>query len=313
MAQEDGTLLSRRAVRKRHRSLLDILDETFKYWALAPAVILLLFLTLYPTVNLLRMSVSEIDFVEGKAVWTFVGLKNVRLFLEDWWFRTALKNTLFFVVVAVTTEMILGFALALLTSRISAGKGVVRTTMVLPILVPAVAIGSMWKLMYNYEFGIINQLLVALQQTPQPWLSSLDLAMFSVILVDVWHWVPFVFLIILAGLEALPVEVLEAADVDGANAWQRLRLVILPLMWPTTSVALMFRTIFAFKVFDEIFLLTSGGPGMATEVVSLYMYKVYFDENRLGYGALIAIVSILIICIFVFTYRRARWGTEGEL
>ena len=188
--------------------------------------------------------------------------------------------------------------------------GIIRTIMVLPILVPAVAIGSMWRLMYNYEFGIFNQALKALGLPPQIWLGSAELAMPSVIVVDVWHWVPFVFLIMLAGLEALPVEVFEAASVDGASGWQKLRLIILPLMWPTISVALMFRTIFAFKVFDEIFLLTSGGPGTATEVVSLYIYKVFFGQNQLGYGALVAIVSISIICVFVFTFRSARWGMK---
>jgi multiple sugar transport system permease protein len=294
--------------RRRPRSLLDFFDATFKYWALAPAVILLVLLTIYPVFNLLRMSVSEIDFTSGAVIWTFVGLKHARAFLDDWLFRTALKNTLIFVVVVVMLEMVLGFALALVTSGISTAKGVVRTIMVLPILVPAVAIGSMWRLMYNYEFGIFNQALKALGLPPQVWLGSAQLAMPSVMLVDVWHWVPFVFLIVLAGLEALPIEVLEAASVDGASGMQKLRYIILPLMWPTISVALMFRTIFAFKVFDEVFLLTSGGPGTATEVVSLYIYKVFFAQNQLGYGALVAIVSIAIICVFVFTYRSTRWG-----
>jgi multiple sugar transport system permease protein len=308
MTPEAMPVASEIGAHPRHRSLLDFLDETFKYWALAPVVILLVLLTVYPVFNLLRMSLSEIDFSAGNVTWTFVGLKHARAFLEDWLFRTALKNTLIFVVVVVIAEMVLGFVLALVTSGISAGKGVVRTIMVLPILMPAVAIGSMWRLMYNYEFGIFNQTLKALGLQPQIWLGSAQLAMPSVMLVDIWHWVPFVFLITLAGLEALPVEVLEAASVDGAGGVQKLRYIIIPLMWPTISVALMFRTIFAFKVFDEIFLLTSGGPGTATEVVSLYIYKVFFGMNQLGYGALVAIVSIAIICIFVFTYRSTRWG-----
>ncbi|GAB4530885.1 MAG: sugar ABC transporter permease [Anaerolineae bacterium] len=310
MAPEAASVVSDSRIKEFLRSLSNILDETLQYWALAPAVILLILLTIYPAFNLLRMAVSEIDFAEGQVVWSFVGLKHVRSLLDDWLFRTALKNTMIFVVVVVMAEMILGFALAAVTSGISTAKGVVRTIMVLPILVPAVAIGSMWRLMYNYEFGIFNQILAALGLDAQIWLGSQELAMPSVMAVDIWHWVPFVFLIILAGLEALPVEVIEAASVDGATGWQKLRYIILPLMWPTISVALMFRTIFAFKVFDEIFLLTSGGPGTATEVVSLYIYKVFFAQYQLGYGALIAIVTILIICAFIFTYRFARIGME---
>jgi multiple sugar transport system permease protein len=294
--------------RRPGRWVADLLDATFQYWALAPAVLLLLCLTLSPILSILRMAVSTIDFAQGQFIWTFTGLQNWRTFVEDWLFRIALKNTLIFVIAAVTVEMLLGLALALLACQIRLGKGMYRTIMVLPILVPAVAIGCMWRLMYNYDFGIFNQVLVALDIRGLAWLADPKLAMASVILVDIWHWVPFVFLILLASLEALPVETLEAAHVDGANGWQRLRYVILPMIGPTFSVVVMFRTIFAFKVFDEIFLLTSGGPGTTTEVVSLYIYKVFFAENRLGYGALLAILTILTICAFVGTYRWARLG-----
>jgi multiple sugar transport system permease protein len=136
------------------------------------------------------------------------------------------------------------------------------------------------------------------------WLGSVDYALWSIVAVDIWHWTPFVFLILLAGVEALPVDALEAARVDGANRWQMLFRIIIPLMWPALSVALMFRTIFAFKVFDEVFLLTSGGPGTATEVVALYIYKVFFTQNQLGYGALLSVAVILAISVFIASYRR---------
>jgi multiple sugar transport system permease protein len=290
--------------------LLDWLDAGFRYWALLPAVLLLILLTVYPALNLLRMSVSQVNFVAGDAVWQFTGLRNLRTMLDDWVFHTAIKNSLVFVVATVVTQMTLGMALALLASKITFGKGVYRTIMVLPILMPAVAIGSMWKLMYNYDFGILNMILRGLGFQPLAWLGSASSAMPSVIIVDPWHWVPFVFLILLAGLEALPVDVLEASSVDGATGWQKLRYVILPMMWPTFVVALMFRTIFAFKVFDEVFLLTSGGPGTATEVISLYIYKVFFAENRLGYGALLSVITLLIISIFIIIYRRVQIGAQ---
>jgi multiple sugar transport system permease protein len=293
-----------------NRSLFDILDHTFQHWALAPALILLILLTLYPALNLLRMSISRIEFVGGTDVWTFDAASNFRLFAQDWVFRTALKNTLIFVVAVVFLQMVLGFALALLARGLTAGKGFIRTIMVLPILVPAVAIGSMWKLMFNFEFGIFNQVIAALGLTRVDWLGSTSVALISVIIVDIWHWVPFVFLILLAGLEALPIDIYEAAEVDGANRWQSLRYITVPMMWPSISVALMFRIVLAFKVFDEIFLLTSGGPGTSTEVVSLLIYKVFFQQSRMGYGALLSIVTILIICVFVFTYRRAN--AEGR-
>lgn len=305
MLEKSLEAIGSKTVPPPRRTWLDRLDNAFQYWALAPAALLLILLTLYPALNLLRMSVSTIEFVEAAPVWTFDAAGNFRLLLEDWIFRIALKNTIIFMVAVVILQMVIGFALALLARGLTIGKGLIRTIMVLPILVPAVAIGSMWKLMFNYEFGIFNQALATLGAASVDWLGSTSVALISVIIVDVWHWVPFVFLILLAGLEALPIDIYEAAEVDGASSWQRLRYITVPMMWPTISVALMFRIVMAFKVFDEIFLLTSGGPGTATEVASLYIYKVFFQQNRLGYGALLSVVVILMICVFVFTYRRA--------
>jgi multiple sugar transport system permease protein len=128
-----------------------------------------------------------------------------------------------------------------------------------------------------------------------------------VIAVDIWHWTPFIFLILFAGVEGLPREVMEAARVDGASIWQTVRNVVIPLMTPALTIAFLFRSIFAFKVFDEIFLLTSGGPGTSTEVVSLHLFKVFFEQNDLGYGALLSIVIILAIAAFLVTARGLAW------
>jgi len=177
--------------------------------------------------------------------------------------------------------------------------------MILPILVPPVAIGSMWKLLYNYDFGIFNQTLTALGLSPVNWLGSTSIALWSVVIVDIWHWVPFVFLILFAAVEAMPIDVLEAARVDGATKWQLLRRVMLPLLRPAIVVALLFRTILAFKVFDEVYLLTSGGPGTSTELVTLHLYKVFFEQNQLGYGSLLSLALIAAIVAFLLVGRQA--------
>ena len=284
---------------------MDFLNRTFKHWSLLPAVVLFAVLTLYPVANLVRMSVSTVEFAQGGEVWTFTPLRNLELLRADEVVAPAVRNTLVFVVVAVTVEMVLGLALALLVAGVTRGKGLIRTVMILPILVPPVAIGSMWKLLFNYDFGVLNQALVALGLPPANWLGSTTLALWSVILVDVWHWVPFVFLILFAAVEALPVDVLEAARVDGAARWQLLRRVTLPLLRPAIVVALLFRTILAFKVFDEVYLLTSGGPGTSTELVTLHLYKVFFEQNQLGYGALLSLALIAAIVAFLLVARQA--------
>ncbi|HEY3252694.1 MAG TPA: sugar ABC transporter permease [Polyangiaceae bacterium] len=283
---------------------VDFLNRTFRHWSLLPAVVLFVLLTIYPVANLFRMSVSTIEFTSGGEIWTFAPLTNLALLRADEVVRPAVINTLLFVVVAVAFEMMLGLALAILVAGVARGKGLVRTVMILPILVPPVAIGSMWKLLYNYDFGIFNQALTALGLPPANWLGSTSLALWSVVVVDVWHWVPFVFFILLAAVEGLPVEALEAARVDGATRWQLFSWVMLPLLRPALVVALGFRTILAFKVFDEVYLLTSGGPGTSTELVSLHLYKVFFDQNQLGYGALLSLALIAAIVAFLLAGGR---------
>jgi multiple sugar transport system permease protein len=283
----------------------NFVDRTFQYWTIAPLVIVLLTLVAYPTFQLIRMSVSEVDIVKGEAVWEFVGLKHLETALQDQVVPTALKNTLGFVVAVVVIETILALVISILVSRSKHLVGLYRTVLLIPLLVPPIAIGTMWRLMYDYNYGFINQVLKFIGVTAPPtWTADPQLAMPSVILVDLWHWTSFMFLIILAGLESMPQEINEAARVDGASESQILRYVTLPLLRPTLITAIMLRTIFAFKVFDEIFLLTGGGPGTATEVISLYIYKVFSGQFRLGYASFLALGLSVIISVFVIFYRR---------
>ncbi|HVO88603.1 MAG TPA: sugar ABC transporter permease [Casimicrobiaceae bacterium] len=282
----------------------DLINRTFRHWSLLPAVLLFLALTVYPAINLLRMSVSTITFAGGTDLWTFTPLRNIADLRADEVLPPALWNTLLFVVISVAVEVAIGLALAIAVAAVRRGKGLLRTLMILPILVPPVAIGSMWKLMYNYDFGIFNQALLLLGLPGVNWLGSTSLALASVILVDVWHWVPFVFLILFAAVEGLSVEVLEAARVDGASAWQAIRLVMLPMLRPAIMVAVLFRSILAFKAFDEVYLLTSGGPGTSTELITLHLYKVFFEQGQLGYGALLSMALIAAIVGFLLVGRQ---------
>jgi len=281
------------------------LDRGFQYWALVPALFVLLALTVFPLIELLGMSVSTVSFTQGRVIWTVSGLDNLMTFLQDHVFLIAIGNTVLFVVVTVAVETILGFVLALLVSQSRGVGGVARQLLMIPLLVPGIAIGTIWSLMYNYEIGIFDVALRFLHLPPQSWTGNPILALPSIMVVDIWHWTSFVFLLMLAGLESLPAEPLEAARVDGASGAQVLRYIILPLMRPTILVAVLFRTIFAFKVFDEVFLLTGGGPGTASEVVSLYIYQVFFPQSRMGYGAFLSVVTIVVTIVFVSVYLRA--------
>ena len=290
------------------------LDRTFKYWAILPTVLILVVFTLYPVFQLLRMSVSDIQFVDAKLQWTFVGLKYVGAALRDPVVPDAFRNTLVFVVVVVLVESVLGLILAFAVSRTRRMAAFYRAVLLIPLLIPPIAIGTIWRLMYDYNYGVINRILGAFGILGPTWLADPNIAFPAIWVVDFWHWTSFIFLIMLAGVESLPQDLFEAGRVDGASDFQIYRYIMLPLMLPTIIVAMMLRTIFAFKVFDQIYLLTNGGPGTTTEVISLYIYKVFFGQFRMGYGAFLALVLALLMSVFVTFYRvvNAKLSEEPD-
>ena len=285
----------------------------WRYYTLAPAAAVYLLITVLPIANLLAMSFHDIRWERGVAQWLYTGTQHFAALPRDPLIRAGLANTLVFALAAVAAEMLLGFFLALFASRVVTGKVAYRTIFLLPILIPGIVIGAIWKLMYNPDFGVINQLFGLIGLPVRDWLGERRLALLSVIVVDVWHWTPFVFLLLLAGLESLPQDVYEAAKIDGASAWQELRYVTLPMMLPTIAVTVVFRLIVSFKVFDEVYLLTGGGPGTATEVVSFTIYRRFFTEDRMGYGSAISVVVLflltLVIVLALAGLRRQRDGT----
>jgi multiple sugar transport system permease protein len=276
-----------------------------RYWTLAPALVLFGAVALLPIGELVAMSLSHVDWVRGQAHWRFVGMEQYGRVLGDALFRTGAANTLVFAVGGVVVQMLLGFALALLTTRVARTRVIYRTIFILPILVPGIVIGAMWKLMYNFDFGVLNQILALFGVPPVDWLGDTATALAAVIAVDVWHWTPFVFLLMLAGLESLPQDVYEAARVDGATFLQEVRYVTLPLMLPTILVTLLFRIIVGIKVFDEIYLLTGGGPGTSTEVVSYTIFRRFFTEGQTGYGSAMSVVVLFALTLLFIAARAA--------
>jgi len=285
-------------------------DRLWRNLTLAPALLLFLLLTVLPIVNLAVLSVHDIDWLEGMSSWTFTGLKHYIALGSDTLFRASVGNTVIFAVVAVAAQMFLGFVLALLTSSIVHGRIVYRTIFLLPILVPGIIIGAIWKLMFSFDFGVLNEIAMLIGLSPRDWLGDANFALASIIIVDIWHWTPFCFLLLLASLETLPQDIYEAADIDGASRWQSLWFITLPLMMPAIVVTFVFRLILAFKVFDEVYLLTGGGPGTATEVISFTIFRRFFTEDQPGYGSAMSIatfvfVALLILTVSYMTRRRA--------
>lgn len=281
--------------------------DRFWRWAMfGPALGGMVAMSVLPLANLFLTSFYDVAWSGGRATWSPVGLIHYRSLFSDPLFTAGLRNTTIFAIGAVAGQMVLGFVLALLVSRVGRGRVLYRALFILPILIPGIVIGAIWKLMLNFDFGLANQALALVGIPPQDWLGASETALLSVILVDIWHWTPFCFLLFLAGLESLPQDVYEAAEIDGASTWQELRYVTLPLMIPTILVTVAFRVVLAFKVFDEVYLLTGGGPGTATEVVSFTLYQRFFTEDRMGYGAAMAVAVIFFVSLLLVMAVSAR-------
>jgi multiple sugar transport system permease protein len=283
-------------------------DKTLAYLLLAPTVFVLLALSIYPLVHAVSLSLQITS--GGIARWSPQNF--VRLF-SDQFFIAALGHTLVFAVAALTLEFLLGLALAVLLNRQIHGRSFFRAGLLVPMMLPTVVVGVIWRLMLNPNFGALNGTLksIGLNTTALTWTSTPRLAMFSIIAVDVWQWTPFMFLILLAGLQAIPQEPYEAALIDGSSAWQTFRHVTLPLLKPAILVALLLRTMDLLRVFDQVFILTEGGPGFATETISLYIYRTAFRFSDFGYAAAMSFVLLLITNIISAFYIRILQARES--
>jgi multiple sugar transport system permease protein len=271
----------------------DWIDRRLKFVFLAPAIIVLIALTAFPTVYMFVAAFVKFD-ASAPLNSKFAGVDNfLRLFTDDK-FHNALINTAVFSIVAVALEFVLGLAFALLVDTYIRRANFIKTLLILPMMMPTIVVAITWKLMYQPQFGVINDLLGRIGIPPLLWAASVKTAMPSIILIDIWEWTPFVFLMCLAGLASLPQEPFEAAELDGASAFQKFRDLTLPFLKPVIVVTLLLRIMDAFRLFDQVYVLTLGGPAGATETLSFYLYKVTFRFFDIGYAAAISLFMMFV-------------------
>jgi len=267
--------------------------EGFKW--IAPAMIVLVALSVYPLLYSVKVSLTS-----ASGAFT---LAHFRRLLDDRILFAAAWQTLLFTVAALAIEFALGLGLALLVDSLGKARGFFRAGLLAPMLLPPVVAAVAWRLIYNPQFGALNGTLrlLGFDTTRLTWTSGQSSALFSVILVDIWEWTPFLFLLLSAGLQAIPVEPVEAARIDGAGAWRIFCDVTLPLLKPTILLALLLRGMDLVRIFDQIFILTQGGPGTATETLSLYIYRTAFRFSNFGYAAA---MSFVLLAVATFASRR---------
>jgi multiple sugar transport system permease protein len=264
---------------------------------LAPALTILAGLTLFPTVYMFIAAFQKIS-PDLNVPREFVGFDNFIRMLADGELHTSLWNTLVFTISAVTAEFLLGLGLALLVDRTIRKLNFIKTILMIPMMLPPIAVAITWKLIFQPQFGVLNELMFRLGLPPQGWAGDVHLAMFSIVLADVWEWTPFVFLLMLAGLASRPVEPYEAAEIDGASAWRQFWDLTLPFLKPVIAIALLLRIMDALRLFDLVFILTRGGPANVTQTLSLYIFKVAFTFVDIGYAAAISLFAMILTVVF---------------
>lgn len=284
-------------------------ERWLRIYLIVPALIAIWLVIGFPLLYALYISFHDFIISQG-GIGAFNWTNYFDIF-KDKQLLGASKNTVILTLSVVTLEFLIAFGLALLLNnkRIK-GRNVFLLILLIPMLMPPITVGLIWRLLLHPELGIINYSL-GLVHLPQPaWLGDPSLAMITVIIVDIWHETSFLILILLAGLTALPDELYEAAMIDGANTTQKFRYLTIPLMMPTILVAILIRLIAALKTYDLIYILTRGGPGVSTETISYYIYRVAFVFLDMGKSSAMSFLLLLLIVILTILLMRAMRAEE---
>jgi multiple sugar transport system permease protein len=270
---------------------------------LSPLLIFVIAIAIYPLLFSFFISFFKYRLTDPNQTKTFLGLANYLAAFEDPQVLKSITNTLVFVFGTVSVEMLVGLGLALLLSAETQLIRIIRSFLLIPMAIPPLVVGLVWKSLYNADFGVIPYYLklTGLDVGRGP-LGEISTAMPSVILIDLWQWSPLLMIIFLAGLKSLPNEPFEAARVDGASRWQRFWYITLPMLKPTLLIGLLMRTMQSFKVFDIIYATTAGGPGSATTVLNYHIYTVGMTFFNMGYAAALANILLVIIAVLSVIY-----------
>ncbi|GAB4452289.1 MAG: sugar ABC transporter permease [Anaerolineae bacterium] len=294
---------------------------------LAPTLIIILLVAAWPLWQAVKLSFTN-ERLGKPGQGEYVGLENYTdllgsfqerpdgstRFKKDDKFYEAVGNTIYLTVVAVVLETVLGLGIALIINSKFKGRGLMRTAVLVPWAIPTVVSARMWGWMYNDVFGVVNDIMynkLGIIDQPIAWLANKDTALMAIVVMEVWKTTPFMALLILAGLQIIPGDIYEAADIDGASKIQQFWALTVPLLAPALLVAMIFRTMDSLRIFDAIKVMTNGGSG--TEVMSTYAHRNMFDFQKLGYGNAISVVIFVIIAVFVVGYLFALNKTEDSL
>ena len=273
---------------------------------LLPAAIVVFGLVIWPILRTVWLSFHQMLSPMPGAATPFVGFKNFHNAFTDSSLLDSFRRTIYFTVLSTALEMLLGLILGLLMSQKIRGRWLLRAAVLLPWALPTVVNATMWRYIFNADYGPLNALLTQLGiiQGYKPWLGTPNVALHMVIFADVWKNTSVIAFFVMAGLTTIPGDVLEAAKVDGANAFRTFFSIVLPLLKPVLIVAMVLRTIEAFKVFDIVYIMTRGGPAGGTTSLALYSYQMAFSNQNFGYGSSLALLIVFVTFSLALFYMR---------
>ena len=288
-------------------------DKSAKYVLTLPTIIFVLVCVTYPMLYTLRLSFCEWKMSANIAP-KFVGFDNYVSFFKDSRFWGAFFRTIYFTFISVLIESFLGVTFALLLNKIKRASNVIRTVFLTPMVATPVAVGILWKLIFDPTIGLANQILKFLHLPTSSWLGSAETVMPALIIIDVWQWTPSIMLMVLAGLSGMDDQVLESARVDGANEWNIITKITLPILTPTIMMAILLRLIDCLKTFDIIYSTTTGGPGYASENLNILSYRNAFEYLQMGKASALLVVFFVVVCGFalLFSFFRKRLERRFE-
>lgn len=285
-----------------------VLNERLEHLFLLPSLVFLLLVVVGPALFAGYISLTTWNLIGNKGI--YIGLLNFQQMVHSQAFIASFGRTILFTSLAVFLELLFGFFVAMGLHKITQHKSLLLNFVVLPMVITPAVIGYLFKFLMEPSYGLINYVIKIMGFEAIAFTGSSTWSLYSVVIADVWQWTPFMAMTILAGLQAIPDEPFEAARMDGASAWQRFKWVTVPLLMPIISVSLLIRGMDAFRIFTKVYIMTQGGPGTSSEILSMYVYQEAFSYGNLGYGTSVALFMLYIILIGSWVYLKYTKSVE---
>jgi len=287
--------------------------KDYALWFILPAFALYSVFVIWPTLSSINLSFTSWDGINPDI--RYIGFENFKEMWNSPRVHNALKNTIYLAIALVLLENIVALALAVLVDKVRWFRNLFRSIFYFPVLMSGIIMGFIWMIILNYNFGVVNQLLdaIGLGNLKTDWLGNPDFALLSIILSTVWKAAGYYMIIYLAGLQGIPQELMEAASIDGAGRWKQFRHITFPLLAGATTVCVMLSMIGSLKMFDQIAVMTNGGPGFATETLTYIIYRVAFGEGRQGFGTALALVLFILILLISLVQIKVLRKREVQM